>query len=70
MNLSLPPLLAPRATPPLPPLAPCLTTDQLIAQMRVVMFFPGTGWQARRMGCKEYGPVAATPREAMLEALK
>lgn len=59
-----------RIAPPLPPLAPQPTTDQLLLQMRVVMFFPGSGWQARRMDTKDYGPVAPTARQAMLEALK
>jgi len=69
MNL-MPPLPALRHVTPLPPLAPLPTTDQLLEQMRVVMFFPGSGWQARRMGNKDYGPVAPTARQAMLEALK
>lgn len=74
MNLSLPPLSAPRVTPPLPPLTAQPTTEQLLDKMVVVMFFDdghGSGsWQARIRGSKYYGPCAQTARQAMLEALK
>lgn len=70
MNLSLPPLPLPRIAPPRVPADALPTTDELLNQMRVVMFFPGTGWQARRMNCKDYGPVAPTARQAMMDALK
>lgn len=69
MTLPPPPLPAARIAPPLPPLTSQPTTEQLLEKMIVVMCF-GATWQARRKGCKDYGPAMPTARQAMLEALK
>lgn len=77
--MSLPPLLmrlSPPGTAPLPPLqslASAPTTDQLLDQMVVVLYYGeqhAPTWQARRRGCKDYGAAALTARQAMLNALK